>query len=181
MEFKAKLRHLKISSRKVRLVIDSIRGNSVIEARGKLPFLGKRAAEPILKLLESAIANTKNNYEHLGIDVKEDNLYIKEITANDGPTLKRWKPRAFGRATPILKRTSHINLILAERKPSKVKKTKQAKPEIKIVKDLKEPIKEKIKEDKDIKESKPQELADDKKAKGRFNRLTNFIRKTGTK
>ncbi|MFH1597472.1 MAG: 50S ribosomal protein L22 [Patescibacteria group bacterium] len=175
MEFTAKLRHLRVSPKKIRLVIDPIRGLDVIAARNKLNFFEKRAAQPVLKLLESAIANAKNNFPHLGIKVEENNLYIKEVVANEGPTLKRWRPRAFGRATPILKRSTHINLILAERKPSQIKKTKAKKPELEPIKTVDE-----IKEGQDLtKKVKP--VKDQEKPRTRFSKLTNFIRKTGSK
>jgi len=111
MEVKAKLRYLKIAPRKVRLVIDLLRGKDIEKARNELKFSAKRSAKPLLKLLESAIANAKNNF-----DLKEENLYIKKIVADEGPKLKRWRPRAYGRATQILKRSSHVTIILSEKK-----------------------------------------------------------------
>lgn len=107
MEIKAQLRHLRIAPRKVRLVLNLVRGLRVNEAENQLRLMSKRAGEPVLKLLNSAIANAKNNK---GID--KENLYIDKIFANEGSTLKRWLPRAFGRATPINKRSSHIMLVL---------------------------------------------------------------------
>lgn len=107
MEIKAQLRHLRIAPRKVRLVLNLVRGLRVNEAENQLRLMPKRAGEPVLKLLNSAIANAKNNK---GID--KENLYIDKIFANEGSTLKRWLPRAFGRATPINKRSSHIMLVL---------------------------------------------------------------------
>lgn len=176
MEFKAKLRYLRMSPRKVRLVIDTIRGLDVIKARNKLHFINRTAVKPVLKLLESAIANAKNNYEHLGIKVAEENLYIKTISADLGPSLKRWRPRAFGRASPILKRSTHINLVLAEKKPSKVKKLKKAKAE-----DLKVASVSEIKEDEKNKIKEPTVLKEEAKPKTRFSKLTRFIRRTGAK
>lgn len=122
MEAKAKLRYLKIAPRKVRLVINLIRGKDIERARNELKFSSKRAAKPLLKLLESAIANAENNF-----DLKKENLYIKKITADEGPKLKRWRPRAYGRATQILKRSSHVTLILAEKKMSKKEKKSDKK------------------------------------------------------
>ena len=132
MEVNAKLNFLRISPRKVRLVIDLIRNLSVEKALASLPFVPKRAARPILKLVKSALANAENNF-HL----KKENLYIKTITADEGPKLKRWKPRAFGRATPILKRSSHIILVLAEKIPTKKiikKKSDKKETAVKILK-----------------------------------------------
>ena len=118
MDITAKLRNLRIAPRKVRLIADLVRGRSVESAVAELQFWQKRAAEPIRKLIESAIANAEHNFK-----VKTDNLVIKSITVNDAVTMKRSLPRAFGRATPIRKRGSHVILVLAEREPS----VKQAK------------------------------------------------------
>jgi len=124
MEVRAKLRYLKIAPRKVRLVIDLIRGLPLAEARNQLKFVHKRAAKPILKLLESAVANAKNNF-----NLDENNLYIKKITADEGPKLKRWRPRAYGRATQILKRSTHVTIILDEmEKKEEQKETKKERP-----------------------------------------------------
>lgn len=121
MEVKAKARYIRMSPKKVRLVLDVIRGMGAGEALKQLQFIDKRASEPVTKLLNSAITNATHNF-----GLEESNLFIKEITAEEGPTLKRWKARAFGRATPIRKRTSHIGVVLAEKVPSKeIKKRKQ--------------------------------------------------------
>lgn len=119
MQAKAKLRYLRTSPRKVRLVADVIRGLSVKSAQNQLQFMNKRAAGPMLKLLNSVIANAENNFK-----LKKDNLYIKELCVDEGPTLKRWMPRAMGRAAPINKRTSHISIVLGEREKPQVKKDK---------------------------------------------------------
>lgn len=121
----AKLRYLRISPRKVRLVTGLIKGLSVDEAERQLKFLTKRASLPILKLLNSAVANAQND------NLTKDNLYIAKITVDPGATLKRWRARAFGRATPIMKRTSHVTIVLDAIEPSKakVKKEEKAKPE----------------------------------------------------
>ena len=105
----ATARYIRISSRKVKVVIDLIRGKSVDDAEAILLYTPK-AAEPVLKLLRSAIANAKNNLE-----LSRDNLYVAEIYANQGPTLKRYRPRARGSAFHIRKRTSHITVILDEK------------------------------------------------------------------
>ncbi len=110
---KAKLRHLRMSPRKVRLVADAIRGLDVESAQNQLEFMNKRAARPMLKLLKSAVANAEHNSAAAGL--KRDNLYISELRVDEGPTLKRWMPRAMGRATPINKRTSHITIVLDEK------------------------------------------------------------------
>ena len=108
---RAVARYVRISSRKVKIVIDLIRGKSVNEALAILKFTPKAAAEPVTKLLKSAIANAENN-----LDLNRDNLYVAEIYADQGPTLKRVMPRARGMAFQIRKRTSHITVILDEKK-----------------------------------------------------------------
>jgi len=116
----AKLKHLRISPRKVRLVTNLVKGLNIKEARQQLRFVGKRASEPVSKLLNSAVANAKNN-----AGLEEENLYISNITVDPGATLKRWRPRAMGRASSIMKRTSHITLTLKELVPSTPKKSRR--------------------------------------------------------
>ena len=125
MEVKASLKYLRIAPRKVRLVADLIRGLDVEEAKNLLSLERKRAAKNLLKLLNSAISNAKNNF-HLN----EDNLYIKTIRVDQGPTLKRYFPRAQGRATLIQKKTSHIFIELAESQRKKKKSKIERKVEI---------------------------------------------------
>ena len=110
MESHAKLRHLRISPRKARLVADMVRGKPVGQAIDALKFTPRRSALPFKKLIESAIANAENNH---GLDI--DILYVKELRVDDGPTLKRFRPRAQGRACMIRKRTSHVHVVLAEK------------------------------------------------------------------
>ena len=107
---KALLRYARISPRKVNIVNDLIRNKNVAEARGILMNTPKAASELLLKLLNSAVANAENNF---GMDT--DKLYIAEIYANEGPTLKRIRPRAQGRAFRIRKRTSHITIVVKEK------------------------------------------------------------------
>lgn len=116
----AKLSYLRMSPRKARLVVDMIRGRRVAKALEILTLSKKTAARPIMKLLNSAIANALHNFK-LGTE----NLAVTTIMVDGGPMLKRWMPKAHGRATPIRERTSHISLILTEvAKPvKKVKKT----------------------------------------------------------
>jgi large subunit ribosomal protein L22 len=111
MEATAVARYVRISPRKVRLVMDQIRGKKVEEAMRLLSFTPQRGASIVKKLLNSAVANAQHNS-----DIDVDNLYIEKIFADNGPVLKRFRPRAMGRATRILKRTSHLTVILgAER------------------------------------------------------------------
>lgn len=112
----AKLRHLRMSPRKVRLVANLIKNMDVNEAKAQLKFMPKKAGGFLLKLLNSATANAKHNF-----NLKEDNLYISKVLVDPGPSLKRWMPRAMGRAVRYLKRTSHITLVLNERVEGPVK------------------------------------------------------------
>ena len=112
---KAIAKYIRISSRKVRIVIDLIRGKQVDEALAMLRFTPKAASPVVEKVLLSAIANAENNPPYLN----RDNLYVAEIYANQGPTLKRFMPRAKGSASPILKRSSHITVILDQVKEDK--------------------------------------------------------------
>ena len=105
----AKLKYLRIAPRKVRLVADLIRNKMVFQAKTILNFQTKKAAKPLLKLLNSAIVNAKNNFQ-----LEEAQLYISKITIDEGPKLKRWRARARGQAAEIQKKTSHINLVLDE-------------------------------------------------------------------
>jgi large subunit ribosomal protein L22 len=108
---KASATHIRISPRKVRMVVDTVRGKSVSQALSILGFTRKKAALPVQKLLKSAVANAVENG---GINDVET-LVIDRIMVDAGPTLKRYMPRARGRATPIRKRTSHIRIMLRER------------------------------------------------------------------
>jgi large subunit ribosomal protein L22 len=174
MEVKAKLRHFHLAPRKVRLIIDLIRGLDVERALEQLQSQNKRSVPAVIKLLNSAIANAVNNFS-----LERDNLYIKESFVDQGPSLKRWRPRAHGRAGRILKKTSHVTLILGERVSSDDQKGKEAK-------DKKE-IKTKKVDIKDIKQSSKTFKGGSKstglnKVTGRQSKSTkSFIRKTGDK
>ena len=108
---RASATHIRISPRKVRMVVDTVRGKSVSQALSILGFTRKKAALPVQKLLKSAVANAVENDGISDVDT----LVIDRIMVDEGPTLKRFMPRARGRATPIRKRTSHIRIILRER------------------------------------------------------------------
>lgn len=110
MEVKATAKTIRHPSRKVRIVLDLVRGKDVKEALGILKFTPNHAARNVEKVVKSAIANATHNNQ-----MNEDKLYIKECFANEGVTVKRWMPRAKGRATPIMKRTSHITVVVAEK------------------------------------------------------------------
>jgi large subunit ribosomal protein L22 len=109
MEAKAVSKYIRISPFKIRRVMDQVRGKPVEEALRKLAFTPKKGARILEKVIRSAVANAEHN---LGLDV--DKLIIKRVYADQGPTLKRWIPRAMGRANRILKRTSHITVVVAE-------------------------------------------------------------------
>jgi large subunit ribosomal protein L22 len=109
MESKAIGKYIRISPTKARLVAELIRGKPVDEALTLLKFVPKKGARVVSKVLRSALANAEQNSS---IDV--DTLYVKKIFVDGGPTLKRWRPRAMGRANRILKRSSHITVILDE-------------------------------------------------------------------
>jgi ribosomal protein L22 len=106
----ARARYVRTSARKARMVCGHIRGKSVQEARAILAFTTREVARDWSKLLESAVANAESNHELL-----EDDLIIREAYADEGPTIKRFRPRAMGRATPIRKRTSHLTIALIPR------------------------------------------------------------------
>jgi len=150
MEIKASLNQLRMSPRKARLVADMVRGMKTDKALDQLRFGNKKAGLPILKLVESAIANAVNNYE-----LDQDNLYIKSIMINEGATLKRWTPKAHGRATTVRKRSCHIHLTLAELKDSGKKTAKNVKIDAPVkledlVKATDEPTPKKVKPAKKI-------------------------------
>ena len=104
---KAKARYVRIAPRKARLIADQVRGMDIESARALLQFSPRGAAHPIQKLINSAAANAENNHDLIG-----DEMRVSSITVDEGPTLRRFRPRAMGRATPINKRTSHIRVAL---------------------------------------------------------------------
>ena len=110
MEAKASLRHLRISPRKVQIVLDLIRNKPADQAMAILRHTPKAACEPLEKLLKSAVANAENNF-----NMDKNSLYVAECFVTPGPTMKRIRPRAQGRAFQILKRTSHVFITVAER------------------------------------------------------------------
>jgi len=105
---RARARYVRTSARKARMVSGHLRGKTVPEARAILAFTPREVARDWSKLLESAVANAENNHELL-----EDDLVVREAYADEGPTIKRFRPRAMGRATPIHKRTSHLTITLS--------------------------------------------------------------------
>jgi large subunit ribosomal protein L22 len=140
----AKLNYLKITPRKVRLIANTLKGLSTQEAQAQLLIRRQRAAKPLLKLLNSAVANAKNIK-----NIDQSKLFIKDLRVDQGPMLKRFLPRAMGRATPIHKKMSHITLVLDEGKqkfinrftiippPKKEKTKKEVKPKAPKTEELK--------------------------------------------
>ena len=111
LEVRAQARYVRNAPRKARLVIDHIRGKSVPDARALLTHTPRAAAEDVLGLLNSAAANAENNHE-----LDPDDMFVKKAFVDEGPTLKRYQPRAQGRAFRIRKRTSHMTIVLAHKK-----------------------------------------------------------------
>jgi len=135
MKITAQLNYLHISPRKVRLTVNLIKGMPVDQAKLQLKFLSKRSSGPVLKLLNSALANAKNNFK-----LDENGLYVSSIKVNEGPMFKRFRPRAFGKAAMLRKRTSHVSLVLETKENIVKPETKKSKPEIREAdtRDLKE-------------------------------------------
>ena len=163
----AKLNFLKIAPRKVRALAGIIRGLSVNEAEAQLLVQRRRPAKSLLKLLRSAVSNAKNNQK-----LNSETLYIKTITVDGGPMLKRYLPRARGIATTIQKKLSHVTITLAEKADQKANRFT-----IVVKKKAKKPAKETKpgKKDKEMKEEK--EIKSQHQKKGFFQRA--FSRKSG--
>jgi large subunit ribosomal protein L22 len=125
MEATASLKYLRITPRKVRVVADLIRGKKVDQALAQLAYVEKRAALPLAKLLRSAVANADQATKGQ-LDV--DRLYVRELQVGQGPSLRRFMPRAMGRAFKVLKKTSHIFIVVGDEKPVRKKKPAKRKP-----------------------------------------------------
>ncbi|MDD2806929.1 MAG: 50S ribosomal protein L22 [Patescibacteria group bacterium] len=167
-EVKASARFIHIAPKKVRLVIENIKKMGAEQAVDYLRFVNRSASLPVTKLLKSAIANAENNFQ---LDKKD--LFIKNITADGGPVLKRYRPRAHGSSAAILKRTSHINLILGV-KAGAVRKEKKD--------DKKTDEKVKIVSPDEIKKAGPRSSSSDGDLQGKENKgflKGVFQRKTG--
>ena len=139
MEIKVKLGNLRTSPRKVRQVIDLVRGKKVSEAQSILLFTVNKSARNVLKLLNSAVASAKHD-----LHLEESNLFISTITVDEGPKLKRWHPMSRGRAFPIIKRSSHIALVLKELKPTATNVAKEKVEEIKEQSKAKKTVKKEV-------------------------------------
>ena len=164
MEVKAKLNFLRVSPRKARLVADLIRGKKIEEAQDILSFTIKKSSKPLLKLLNSALANAKNN-----LQLEPANLYISEIRVDEGPKYKRWRARSRGQANPIQKKTSKISLVLDELKPTKkVKKAKKEKIQVQRVQER--PSEQAPEKEFGVKEDKKPALSKSARVKNIFRR-----------
>ncbi len=160
MDVRAKARYVRISPRKVRLVLDAVRNLHPEKAVIHLSLMPQKSARPVRKLIESAIANAENNFK-----LKKADLKIKSLVADEGPTIKRWRPRAFGRAAMIRKRTSHISVVLSDGKVDLV--------------DLKEDRKEEAKKTKKTEENK--NIKKETKAQETTVKTDNKVEKKETK
>lgn len=160
MRVNAKLNKIRIAPRKIKLVTDFIEGLDVAEAMDQLNATVKTSVRPIQKLLLSAISNGENNF---GID--RDNMYVYKISVGAGPALKRWMPKAFGRAGRILKRTSQVELILEERIEGKGRKSKDQ-----LEKEKKEREAKKRKLEKEAEEKREEEKKEGKKSEPAFEK-----------
>ena len=110
MHAKAVAKYVRVSSRKMKPIANIVRGKDVKDARAILKFTPNKGAKIFLKVLNSAIANAENNHE-----ANVENLYISEIYANQGPTMKRWKAGSMGRANPIKTRSSHVGVVVSQK------------------------------------------------------------------
>ncbi len=113
MEYRAIHKYAKTSTQKAKQIADLVRGRTVSEALGILQFAQRRAADIFRKVIESALANATYEAQRARADLDPDTLIVKKICADKGPSLKRWRARARGRAAPILKRTSHLTVVLS--------------------------------------------------------------------
>ncbi len=174
MEIKASLNQLRMSPRKVRLVADLVRKLPVDKAVNQLRFANKLAADPLKKLIESAVANADNLYS-----ISRDNLTVAEVRVDEGQTLKRWMPRAHGRATTIRKRSCHIHVTLNEIHESGATKKKEAKADAPIkLETIAEEAKKSVKKSDSEKSEKNVTKKGESKSGGSFAKKV-FNRKVG--
>lgn len=160
MEYRAVHKYAKTSVRKARQVVDMVRGRNVSEALSILQVTQRRAADMLRKLIESALANAAYEAQRRRDDIDPDTLVIKKVYADDGPVLKRWRARARGRAAPIIKRTSHLTVVIGppalEEEAPEVKEEPQEKPQEKEEKQEEAKKEQKPQAEEKTKEQKPQ-------------------------
>lgn len=176
MDVRAKAKFIKTSPKKIRLVIDLVRGLDVEVAITQLQFSKKNAALPISKLIKSAIANGEENDS-----LKKDNLFIKEIKVDEGPTMKRWMPRAMGRATPIRKRSSHVTLVLSEKVPTEKKDKKKKEISIDDIVKIEDLGKVAGEDKKDAKKEMKKEVKSKAEGSKSTKRSSKIFNRTGNK
>lgn len=170
------VRYVRISARKMRLVADLVRGSWAIDAITQLQFTNKKAAGLILDAIKSAMANGANNHK-----MKKENMFVASITVDEGPKLKRWMPRAQGRATPKRRPMSHLNVVLEERAnaPKRFSKFKVTEK----VKEEKPEVNEEVKGKSEPKTPEMQNQIDKPESKVKENKVQNkrrlFNRKSG--
>ena len=167
-EVKAQLNGLRMAPRKVRAVVNLIKGKNVLDALAQLEVLVKRSSSPVVKLIRSAIANAENNN-----NMVKENLYIKSINVDEGVKLKRFKPKGFGRVSPIEKKTSRIRVVLAEKVTGlKRSVTMAKKANEKIVTEDKQQIRQTEKKSLDLVRGKPE-------VKTELGRKENILKSLG--
>lgn len=172
MEIKAKAKNIRMSAKKVRLVLDVVRNMPVDKALDQLKFVNKKAALPVSLLIKTAIADAGHNY-----NLEASNLMIKELKADEGATMKRWMPKAFGRAGQIRKRTCHISVILKEIVDSGKKEARVVKADDPVkLDDIAKDVK-KSETKKDAKLEKKADIDKDSTGKGFASKV--FRRKSG--
>jgi large subunit ribosomal protein L22 len=172
MELTAKVKNLRMSAQKTRLVVDLIRNLPVNQAFDQLRFVNKKATEPVMKLIKTALADAEHNF-----NLEANNLKIKEIKVDEGATMKRWMPRAFGRATQIRKRTCQISLTLTEIVDSGKKESRKVTVDDPVkLEDMTKKM-DKDNKNKDRKEIKKTDV--DKEATGKGFTAKTFRRKSG--
>lgn len=192
-EFKASARNVRMSARKARLVMDAVRGRDADEAVVLLEFVNKRAAPAIRKLIESAIANAEEYGNRNGVDIETDNLVIAEAMVDEGPRMKRWRPRSRGMANPYTRFTCHMHVTLAEAETVEARKSgrpawrkprKRMSKEERLIKTGKAPAKTEDKKEKKSeakKEAKAEKPAEKKEAKAKKEPAKKTEKKTEKK
>ncbi len=175
MEVKAHAKFLRLSPRKARLVVDTVRGEGALEAISKLNLAPHKAAREVVKIINSAMANAEHNF-----GLSKNELFIKEITADQGPTFKRYKPRARGSADEIKRRMTHLTVILASLEKGKGKPQKEVKETLKEV-----PKTEKVQSEKEelkkTKELKPKLKAKEELEESKTKKPVSETKKTEPK
>lgn len=171
-EVKAQLNNLRLAPRKVRAVSNLVKNKNAPDAVNQLEVVTRRSGLPILKLLKSAMANAENNR-----NMVKENLYIKSIEVDEGVKLKRFKPKGFGRVSPIEKKTSHVRLILAERVPGLKRTLRPEKKEKReaLIRDAKDTKKQEFKNPLDSARIKPEIKTELGKKEGRLKSLGKRI------